>query len=321
MDPVPLLWVVVALGSWWIGAFAAGVRYDLVRLEGGEEPGEGYDLVSFLRRLRDDPVSLGLRLRFSRHLTAAFLPLSLAAAAADLSWPWTVAALGAGWLLGAATEVAGGGRVIRRVGRLRGGMLYGVWARLTLPPVRLTRPLLRLRTEPLEAEEAPSRVTAESQAAITAVRGRLGREERKLLRGLLASGSIRVSDIMTPWDRVHRLNASLPVAAAAAAVHASGHSRLPVVEDERVVGLVTAKDLLRSDLDETAGLSELVRPPYFVTGRLTGRDLLEELQAARVHLAVVVDPLGRLIGIVTMEDLLEEIVGELHDERERERSR
>jgi putative hemolysin len=39
-----------------------------------------------------------------------------------------------------------------------------------------------------------------------------------------------------------------------------------------------------------------------------------------VHLAVVVDLLGRLVGIVTMEDLLEEIVGELHDEREREES-
>jgi CBS domain containing-hemolysin-like protein len=46
--------------------------------------------------------------------------------------------------------------------------------------------------------------------------------------------------------------------------------------------------------------------------------LLDELQEARVHLAVVLDRLGRYEGIVTMEDVLEEIVGELHDERERE---
>jgi len=48
------------------------------------------------------------------------------------------------------------------------------------------------------------------------------------------------------------------------------------------------------------------------------KDLLEELQAGRTHLAVVVDRMGRPVGIVTMEDVLEEIVGELHDERERE---
>jgi len=316
---VPLLWVAAAIVAWWTGAFAAGVRYDLVRLEAGEEPGEGYELVSLLRRLRDDPVSLGLRLRFSRFFAAAFVPLTLAIAVADLSWPWTLAAFGGGWFAAAATEATGGGRLTRRVGRLRGGALYGIWARLTFPVVRITGPLLRLRTSPAVAEDERPLVNAESQAALTAGRGRLGWEERRLLRGLLTSGSIRVADIMTPWDRVRGLDADTGLSEAARIVHDSGHSRLPVLDGGRVIGLLTAKDLLTRSADAGDDLSTNLRFPYFVTGSLTGRDLLEELQAARVHLAVVVDPLGRLVGIVTMEDLLEEIVGELHDERERER--
>jgi CBS domain containing-hemolysin-like protein len=320
VDPVPWLWVAAAVLSWWIGAFAAGVRYELVRLEAGEEPGEGYELVSLLRRLRDDPVSLALRLRFSRFLAAAFVPLTLAAAVAHLTWELTVAVFAAGWLAPAAADAAGGGRLIRRVGRLRGGLIYGLWARLTLPVVRLTAPLLRLRTEPLEEAAERTLVLAESQAALTASRGRLGREERRLLRGLLASGSIQVGDIMTPWEGVRRLDARISLPEAVRAVHDSGHSRLPVLEDGKVVGLVTAKDLLGRSGQEPGGLGGLLRLPYFVNLELTGRDLLEELQAARVHLAVVVDLLGRLVGIVTMEDLLEEIVGELHDEREREES-
>ena len=55
-----------------------------------------------------------------------------------------------------------------------------------------------------------------------------------------------------------------------------------------------------------------------IPGHTVVQALLDELQEARVHLAVVLDRLGRYAGIVTMEDVLEEIVGELHDERERE---
>jgi CBS domain containing-hemolysin-like protein len=66
-------------------------------------------------------------------------------------------------------------------------------------------------------------------------------------------------------------------------------------------------------------LRERLRPAYFVRQEETIQDLLDELREARVHLAVVVDRLGRRVGIVTVEDVLEEIVGELHDERERER--
>ncbi len=323
------LWVGAAAAVWWVGATAAGLRYDLVRLEKRGEVEPDYAVGALLRRLQDEPVTLGLRLRFSRFFSAAFVPLCLATAVLGRPWEWLVGAWVVGWFLTATAEATGGSSVVRRAARLRAGALYAAWARLTLPVARAVRPLLKLRAPDEEDTGSPSLVQVESRAALTGAGGRLGREERRLLRRLLASTTIVVGDIMTPWDAVDRIQADASASEAADRVRASGHSRLPAVgarEDGgapgegNVVGLVTVKDLLTRIHDATppgASVGALLRPVYFVRGEETVADLLDELQEGRTHLAVVVDVLGRQVGIVTMEDVLEEIVGELHDERER----
>jgi magnesium and cobalt transporter len=162
-------------------------------------------------------------------------------------------------------------------------------------------------------------VLAESRATLLPA-GRLGRAERRFLRKLLASTSILVADILVKWESVDWIALDTPRDAAVDRVRRSGRSRLPVLDGNRVVGLVTAKDLLLG-LHRPGSRGEprdLMRPVYFVREEETIKALLGELQEARAHLAVVLDRLGRPSGIVTMEDVLEEIVGELHDERERE---
>ena len=299
--------------SWWLGATGAAVRRDVLFLEAGHAEGD-YKLVALLTRLHDEPILLALRCRLSRGASAAFLPLGIAAALSRLPVAWILFGVLAAWLVGASAEASGGGLLARRWGRARGGMLYGAWAKLLNPPARLLRPLLKLRLPSRTEITAPIRLLAESQASRTAAGSELGRDERRFLRRMLASTGILVTDILTRWDAVRWIPARTSVADAVSAVRESGHSRLPVVDQGRVVGVVNVKDLLAVNGNGRSSLP--IRPAYFVRQEVTVRALLEELRAARAHLTVVVDRLGRMVGIVTMEDVLEEIVGELHDERE-----
>ena len=64
-----------------------------------------------------------------------------------------------------------------------------------------------------------------------------------------------------------------------------------------------------------------MRPVRFVPETKRIAELLPEMQADHVHLAVVVDEYGGTAGLVTLEDLIEELVGEIHDEYDREETK
>jgi CBS domain containing-hemolysin-like protein len=277
-----------------------------------------YAVVSLLRRLRDDPITLGLRLRFSRLVAATLVPLGLFGFLGGADWQAVLLAVLGGLILVAIGETAAGSRSLRGVTRLPRGAGYSLWVRLTLPATRISRPLVRLRSRPLNLDRGM--VMAESRVAMADVGGRLGLEERRILRRLLASSTIMVRDIMTPWSEVDRLEESLSLSEAVDLVRLSLHSRMPVESGDRLVGMVTVKDLLphvHHPRGEAPPLGSLLRPLYFEREDATMRALLDDLREVGSHVAVVLDRFGRPAGLVTVEDILEEIVGELHDERER----
>ena len=295
MEGAHLLWLLLAVGAWWLGAAAAGVRRELLELEDTSTSSD-YGFVSLLQRLKDDPLHLGLRLRWSRFAAAALVPLALVLCLGPVSLRLGILAGLLGWAAAASADASGGGPLLRR----------------------LARPLLRLRAQNGSGSAEPHNLFVEHQAALTPAGGRLGFEERRFLRKLLASTTLRVESIMTPWGRVRGLGADLEAREAGALLKASGHSRQPVLENGRVLGMVTAKDLLLACRENPEELVRtLARPAHYVRTDAMASEVLEEFQVRRVHLGIVVDALGRYVGLVTMEDLLEEIVGELYDERER----
>ena len=315
MDPEQLGWIIAASAAFWVGLAGARVRRELMLLEATGPDDSSYRVVSLMHRLLDDPVALGLRLRFSRLLAASVVPLGLAMCIRGYGVDAMVAAAVAGWWLAAAADISGGRTWARAASRFPRGAGFSVWARLTHPVVRVARPLLRLRVGLAPDNAARGMVLAESRAQLTPTGSRLNRNERRILRRLLASSAILVADIMTGWSEVNTLPHDAGIAEAVAAVKESGRSRLPVMREGRVVGLVTVKDLLALD-GGSVPLAHVLRPAYYVREDTTVQGLLDEMQVNRVHLAVVVDRMGREVGLATMEDVLEEIVGELYDERE-----
>jgi magnesium and cobalt transporter len=140
-----------------------------------------------------------------------------------------------------------------------------------------------------------------------------------MIQGVLRVGDQHVRDIMVPRSQMVVLERDSGPQQLLPAVIESGHSRFPVIGDDRdqIVGILLAKDLLRYFAEGTKGsfdIREVLRPAAFVPESKRLNVLLKEFRASRNHMAIVVDEYGGVSGLVTIEDVIEEIVGEIADE-------
>jgi magnesium and cobalt transporter len=150
-------------------------------------------------------------------------------------------------------------------------------------------------------------------------RGVLDADAFAMLEGVLEVADLQVRDIMVPRGQMICLRREEPLAGMLAAIVESGHSRFPMLADDRddVVGILLAKDLLR----QFAGadphkfdIREYLRPATFVPESKRLNVLLKEFRVNRNHMAIVVDEYGGVAGLVTIEDVIEQIIGEIDDE-------
>ena len=94
-----------------------------------------------------------------------------------------------------------------------------------------------------------------------------------------------------------------------------GCRRLPVVEDERLVGIVTERDLHRGLMrfvDAPVEVSELMSTGVFTIGIDEPlRDAATTMMEQRIGSLPVVDTDGRVVGIVTETDIFRTFVSML----------
>lgn len=96
---------------------------------------------------------------------------------------------------------------------------------------------------------------------------------------------------------------------------------LPVVEGDRLVGIVSSSDLLKLHLLDDkmaiftrATVDQIMETNVTVLGKnSTLREAVEKLSMGNFHALPVVDKKRRLLGIVTSTDLLNELIVRLGD--------
>lgn len=142
-----------------------------------------------------------------------------------------------------------------------------------------------------------------------------------MLEGVLDVQETRVKDVMVPRSQIVTIDSELSLAEIAPLVSKSGHSRYPVIGENKdeVVGILLAKDLLNYGFNLAATpfkLQSLLRSAVFIPESKRLNVLLQDFRVNRNHMAIVVDEYGRITGLITIEDVLEQIVGEIEDEHD-----
>ena len=151
-------------------------------------------------------------------------------------------------------------------------------------------------------------------------RGLLDADSLPMLEGVLEVSDLQVRDIMVPRAQMVFVRRDDPVSRILPTVVESGHSRFPVMDEDRddIVGILLAKDLLRlcggEEARERFDIREFMRPAVFVPEAKRLNVLLKEFRGSRNHMAIVVDEYGGVAGLVTIEDVIEQIVGDIDDE-------
>lgn len=142
----------------------------------------------------------------------------------------------------------------------------------------------------------------------------------ELMVNVLQYSSRTVMDCYTPWDKVEKLDESLPIEDQIRQLKQTSHSRLPVVNSKgNVIGVVLIRAFFREylKLRDELDLVDLLDTPYFVRPDMPVDELLLDLSKSRTHIAIVSER-SDILGIITVEDILEELVGEIFDEYDSE---
>ena len=142
-----------------------------------------------------------------------------------------------------------------------------------------------------------------------------------IIEGALQVGDLRVRDIMVPRSQMVVIEEDTSPEEFVSVVIESGHSRFPVIGDNRdeVEGILLAKDLLAYFAGRGGAefnFADVTRPVVYIPESKRLNVLLNEFRASRNHMAIVADEYGGVAGLVTIEDVLEQIVGEIDDEHD-----
>jgi putative hemolysin len=141
----------------------------------------------------------------------------------------------------------------------------------------------------------------------------LSLQTRQYVLNLVGVENKRIKDVLLPWSQVISVNTSLSPAEVEHKILTSGHTRLPVLEDDQVIGILNTKEFMALRRAGETHWVTLIRPQVQVQEGDSLLRAFRQMQEKRSHLSIVYNRRERT-GIVTMEDILEEVMGDIYDE-------
>jgi Mg2+/Co2+ transporter CorB len=164
----------------------------------------------------------------------------------------------------------------------------------------------------------------ELQTLINEATGRLPKQYRTMLNGIMQLESITVEDVMIPKQDIYAIDVSQPMEEIVKTILKSPFTRIPVYRenmDEDLLGVINLRKALPLLTKPDLSLKDIIkatRPGYFIPETTTLNIQLSSFNKHKRHMALIVDEYGNLQGLLTLEDLLEEIVGKFStDTREK----
>lgn len=157
----------------------------------------------------------------------------------------------------------------------------------------------------------------ELETLIKEATGKLPKQYRSMLSGIMQLERTSVEDVMIPKQDIYGIDVNLPIEEINRLVLKSPFSRIPVYRDsidDELIGVINLKKLLpvfKNGQITLKDLMKIARPGYFIPETTTLNTQLTNFNQIKRKMALIVNEYGNLQGLLTMEDLLEEIVGNL----------
>jgi CBS domain containing-hemolysin-like protein len=151
--------------------------------------------------------------------------------------------------------------------------------------------------------------------------GYIGNTELTLVDNVFEFTETVAREVMIPRTEMACLYANLSFDENLEIAISAMRTRYPVCDPDKdnMIGFVHIKDLLKNAREGLDDIRTIARPLMSVPETIPISTLLEQMQKKRTEIALLIDEYGGTSGLVTVEDILEELVGEIHDEFDRER--
>jgi putative hemolysin len=144
--------------------------------------------------------------------------------------------------------------------------------------------------------------------------GELSPVHQKFMLNMATIEKKKIKDIFVPWEHVNFVQKTDSITEVAMMVISSAHTRLPVLENNRVIGVLHTKEFIALKESGVVTWQSIIRQVMKVQTTDSALGVLRLMQEKRNHMAMVFSPFGERFGIVTLEDILEEIIGDIFDE-------